>query len=481
MASTVKSIEDFQDVEDPFREPTDTRCMQTLTEDGDALRFVEKYRGVIRYAAGRWHYYDGICWIKDERNKVPGLVTELIREAGKKTFDIKDDIKKQNRFVKYWVDSLRLSHIRAVLGLASYNQEVTMKFEDFDADPFLLNCLNGTFDLRGKYFRGHDPKDLITKAMNVEYDEKADCPMWEDFIETITRDAVGDDRPDVAKYLQTLLGYALYGEFEEKVFPVCFGPPDTSKSTFFEVLTFVFGSYHAAADVTAFDMGRYANSGHTDSIAALRGARLITATEPKEFFNLNSSLIKRVTGNDTFQASHKHEQTFNMKIVGLMMLATNHRMMISATDDAVWIRVKEIPFENVIPKTMQIKGYAEELKQEGPGILNWLIDGWHLYRAIKGKIEPPKVVAQNTKEYQRSQDKVESFLEECCKLDDPEAKTRSSELHRIYSIWLKRNGFRTESNRAFTFTMERKGQFRTRDSKAVWWQGIEPNDDWMAV
>jgi putative DNA primase/helicase len=317
--------------------------------------------------------------------------------------------------------------------------------------------------------------------MNVEYDEKADCPMWEEFIETITRDAVGDDRPDVTEYLQTLLGYALYGEFEEKVFPVCYGSPDTGKSTFFEVLAYVFGTYHTAADVTAFDMRRYASSGHTDSIAVLRGARLITATEPKEFFKLNSSLIKRITGNDTFQASHKHEQTFNMKIVGLMMLATNHRMLISATDDAVWIRVKEIPFENVIPKEEQIKGYAEELKQEGSGILNWLITGWHNYRAIKGKIEPPLIVIENTKEYQRSQDKVESFLEECCELGDTEAKMKSGELHRIYNVLLRQNGFRAESNRAFTFAMERKGQLKFRDNKAVWWQGVKPNDEWRAV
>lgn len=89
------------------------------------------------------------------------------------------------------------------------------------------------------------------------------------------------------------MGYALYGDFRMKIFPVFYGKPDTAKSTFFELMGMVFGDYHHAADITAFDMRRYAG-GHTDEIASMRGARLITVVEPHENFRLNVSLIKMI-------------------------------------------------------------------------------------------------------------------------------------------------------------------------------------------
>ena len=58
---------------------------------------------------------------------------------------------------------------RSVLGVA-----VTP--EKFDQDPWLLNCLNGTIDLRTGEFRPHRREDLLTKICPVEFDPKAECP-----------------------------------------------------------------------------------------------------------------------------------------------------------------------------------------------------------------------------------------------------------------------------------------------------------------
>ena len=41
---------------------------------------------------------------------------------------------------------------------------------DFDRDGWLLNCLNGTLDLRSGELRPHDPADLISKLAPVAYD-----------------------------------------------------------------------------------------------------------------------------------------------------------------------------------------------------------------------------------------------------------------------------------------------------------------------
>ena len=39
----------------------------------------------------------------------------------------------------------------------------------FDSDRYLLNCNNGTLDLRTKSFYPHNPDDLLTKICAVDY------------------------------------------------------------------------------------------------------------------------------------------------------------------------------------------------------------------------------------------------------------------------------------------------------------------------
>ena len=46
---------------------------------------------------------------------------------------------------------------------------VAISPDELDADPFLLNCPNGTLDLRTGELRGHDPADLLTKITRAAY------------------------------------------------------------------------------------------------------------------------------------------------------------------------------------------------------------------------------------------------------------------------------------------------------------------------
>jgi putative DNA primase/helicase len=57
--------------------------------------------------------------------------------------------------------------------------------DQFDSDPFLFNCLNGTLNIRTGEFYAHRSEDLLSKLAGVRYDSHAQSKRWEDFISKV--------------------------------------------------------------------------------------------------------------------------------------------------------------------------------------------------------------------------------------------------------------------------------------------------------
>src|SRR4051812_41557458 len=63
---------------------------------------------------------------------------------------------------------------------------MTVKVSALDADPFLLNVLNGTVVFKREIdksvsidLKPHDPRDWITRLCPVNYDPAATCPTYD--------------------------------------------------------------------------------------------------------------------------------------------------------------------------------------------------------------------------------------------------------------------------------------------------------------
>jgi putative DNA primase/helicase len=112
-----------------------------------------------------------------------------------------------------------------VLTLASTEEGIAVTPDDLDADPLLLNCPNGTVDLRTGELRPHDPADLLTKSSGAAYDPAADGPTWAKFLETV------QPEEKMREYLQRLFGHALEGRVTEHILPICHGDGANGKGT----------------------------------------------------------------------------------------------------------------------------------------------------------------------------------------------------------------------------------------------------------
>ncbi len=86
-----------------------------------------------------------------------------------------------------------------------------------------------------------------------------------------------------------------------------------------------------------------------NDVARLRGARLVAASELAEGRRLNETLVKRMTGGDRLTARFMRGEWFEFVPEFSVLLATNHKPIIRGTDEAIWRRIRLIPFTVTIP------------------------------------------------------------------------------------------------------------------------------------
>ena len=139
--------------------------LEDRTDTGNANLFVRLMGGKVRHVAAwnAWVVYDGQRWTQDATHLAESLVAEALltrfEEAAQAT-----DIKASRQLATWAASSRAAAKQAAALQVARSDRRVAARPEDFDQDPYLLNVLNGTLDLRSGELRRHDPADLIDQA-----------------------------------------------------------------------------------------------------------------------------------------------------------------------------------------------------------------------------------------------------------------------------------------------------------------------------
>jgi len=157
-------------------------------------------------------------------------------------------------------------------------------------------------------------------------------------------------------------------------------------------------------------------------------------------------------------------------------MGVNHKPIIRGTDNAIWDRIKLIPFNYRISRNEQIDNYEDILLHENSGILNWAISGCLGWQ--KEKLEPePEGIQKAISGYRQEMDTIGLFLEECCELDEKET-VKFSDLYETYKRWCEKGGERNFlSKKALGTALKERGFNNRRDwgaqGKPVVYEGIK--------
>jgi len=156
---------------------------------------------------------------------------------------------------------------------------------------------------------------------------------------------------------------------------------------------------------------------HPTEIADLVGCRLVFSVEVEEGSKLAISLVKDLTGGDTVKARFMRQDFFSFPQTFDIVLIANNQPVMDA-DEALWRRVRLIPWTFQLPRELRRPQdeVVEELMEEGPGILNWLLEGLKDWQQDHYWIAPEVMAA--TAEWKSEEDVLQKFLLEKCTVSD---------------------------------------------------------------
>jgi putative DNA primase/helicase len=415
-----------------------------ITDYGNAERLVHYHGDNIRYceAMKSWLIWDSKRWKVDENLEIYRLAKDVVRriynEAGNS-----DNEEQRKSIASHAGKSESANRLKNMVELAKSEIEVTITTDIIDKDGFLLNCQNGTIDLRTGELIPHRKSDYLTKIIPIKFIPDAECPRWELFLKEIFK----DDK-DLIRFIQYAVGYSLTGNIKEECLFLCYGKGRNGKSKFLDTLEFIFGDYGRNVDPSTFEEKKKDSRSASEDIARLKDARFISTVETGESKKLDETMVKQMTGNRLISARELYQKTLQFEQTYKIWIATNHKPIIKGTDDAIWERINLIPFEVYFTPEQRDANLGNKLMAEASGILNWMVEGCLLWQGCGLLQVTPEKVRIATGSYRKDMDILGGFINERCTLKEDMIVTKQM-IYNQYCEWCRENGIDPESKIKF--------------------------------
>jgi putative DNA primase/helicase len=455
----------------------------SLTDLGGAryLRdHIESVGSGVRYSeeVGFFLLEQGV-WRRDERQAVrtyaqdvADLLRDLAREASRAARANDEDESVSNNAVKRAARLNRYAaHAQTSRGLDAMLRElqavngVPASIEDFDKHPDLLACRNGVVDLRTGELRAHDSKLLLTRRVDLDYDPSARAPRWESFL-----GEVFPNHPALPDFTRRLIGYGITGRTDEQAFVVHWGGGANGKSVFTDTVTEVLRELTVTTPFSTFEDRQ--SGGIPNDLAALKGARLVMASEGEQGRPMAEAVLKRVTGRDLISARFMRKEFFEFRPTFLLMLASNFKPSFKGQDEGLWRRVKLVPWERYFAPAERDPRLGEKLLAEAQGIFTWAVRGageWY-----RDGLGDPDVIRLSTKEYRDTSDALAGFLPGIFVKDEAAGRVDGKVLFDAYLAWADEENLPPRevwTRRTFFGALEERGLVKRKTNKGIAFDG----------
>lgn len=425
--------------------------LYNLTDQGNAERLILLHGNEIRYCHPfkRWYIWTGGRWDFDKTGLLKRFCKDVVRKLLKEAIKAPtSDARK--KLVEFSQSCETNKRMLGLLSLAESEPVIPILPEDLDRDPYLFNCKNGTINLKTGQLHAHNPDDMITKMSPYNYDPAAKCPKWLAHL-----DLVMGGNQELVDFLQKAYGYCLTGDTSERKFFVCYGSGANGKSITSDVVALALGDY-ANRTPTETLLVKRGDPGIPNDLARLMGARFVYAAESEAGQQLAESKLKDITGGERITARFMRGNWFEFYPEFKIWLGTNNKPLIKGTDNAIWDRIRLIPFtvrieaDQQIPKTELMEGFISEM----PGIISWLVQGCLKWQS--DGLGRPAGVMNATNEYRSEMDILGVFLEDCCVIG-PTVSVTVKLIYAEYEKWAEESGERKISKKMFGNRLREKG------------------------
>lgn len=260
-------------------------------------------------------------------------------------YDKKEGIWKNNAS-QYLRTLIRLNLLGDEQQKKNYVEEVISYLKDICYDesfeinnnPFLLGFRNGVFDLNSGDFMKFNPSHSLTNKIDIEIDEEINsCPNIDRFF----GECVGEEYKDI---LYELCAYCLFKRYPyPKVFFI-YGPANTGKSKFIQLLETFLGSENCCS-IEPQDIQK---DPYATAQMLFKMANIASDINYDALDNINQ--VKKITGEDSIKIRNMYREPYNSRITAKQIFSTNKLPIVKEKTRAWYKRVYIIEFSNVVSK-----------------------------------------------------------------------------------------------------------------------------------
>lgn len=399
---------------------------------------------------GRWLYakqltgwvrWDGARWQVDPGEAVYEEFRRWIIELGDRLWKRNDA--KLAQAARY----RDKGKIDAAVVIARRLRTIEARAAEFDQHPHLLNAQNGVVNLRTGDVMPHDPALRLTKIAGAKYVPGARHPDIDAVLEALA--------DDVRPWVQRLFGAAASGEVLDDVLAVFDGTGSNGKTTLLKAAASALGEYATPAS-TRLLMARAVTDEHPTLIADLLGRRLVFIEETPEGGALKMEQVKSITGGGALKARFIGGNYFHFEPTHSLIVATNHRPAVNASDHAAWRRLRLVPFTRTYRLPHEAgpgdliadRGLRARLTQpaQRTAMLAWIVEGAVAWYA-EGGLGPCPTVDAASSAWRRDEDIIHAWWHDAIYEG---GTVGGADLYRSHVAWCEAEGRRyVSSNKEF--------------------------------
>jgi len=332
----------------------------------------------------------------------------------------------------------------------------TKKVPDTDKD--YLNLRNGTLDLSTGALMPHSPGHVFVYFLDYDYRPEAPAPVWWGLVNRVMM-----GNPSMVRALQDAMGYLLLPKFNLEKLIVFDGRGRNGKSTVINVLRMIIEGHYSNVDLHTL-------TGSTSEAiygrARLAG-KMVNFTEELKTKTIDAEGFKNLISGVDIEARHPYGQAFTIKQAPKQLSALNDSTgLLKESSEGFKRRIHPIPFLYTV--TERTPNLMEELREERPGILAWLIEGAKRVLA-NGELSKPEPMQALQRNIELAGNPMAQFIKEAFK---PYAAPFESSHENALKIWRNADFYA-----AYKEFCKDNGYYplgRNKALKAAEWEGAIP-------
>ncbi|MGD0643927.1 MAG: phage/plasmid primase, P4 family [Candidatus Bathyarchaeia archaeon] len=389
---------------------------------------------------GMLYFYDGSSWIPNAEAYLEKILTVMLSDENKQSHfnNILHDLK----------------------GLTYGNVEFSSK----------LACPNGLLNVETLELTPNTADEMPLFSIPTEYIKDSPYPQWQEWLNQVM-----PNKEDQA-LLQEWSGYTLLTDYRFHKLLFNYGSGRNGKGTWERTLQAIIGE----SNVSAVPLEEF-NGFHRFALFQLFGKLLNLCSEPTTRFTLQTSLLKKATGQDTISAERKgSDKRVDFTNAAKITVSANRFPRVEDTSVAFKERRLFLNWENEYLDSdgTQIqwieRNWIQGEHDERKGILCWMLEG--LQRLlIQGHFTQGKTQQETEILFLRASNTIGAFKSEMLIFDKTLVTTRAQAFE-AYKDYCDFYGLNAENEKKFTQALKETARVSitttSKPSRLRAWKGF---------